>query len=65
MGYLGEERINNNNNNTELIKKIINLINRYKEALASRGDFVDKTPEEIEKTRAILQAIEKRANRAK
>lgn len=45
------------NNYEESINKLKILIPKYKEIIASRGNFIDKTQEEKEKTKAIFQII--------
>ena len=42
---------------TETINKLYELIRTYHEIIVNRGNFVDRKPEEIERTKAIFQAI--------
>ena len=57
MIYLGEE-IKKDYNYTDItINRLKTLIKNYKELINARGNFVDKTREEKEKSREILQSI--------
>lgn len=42
---------------TETINKLYELIRTYHEIIVNRGNFVDRKPEEIERSKAIFQAM--------